>query len=260
MSSSFWNGEFYYDGTYSNLLNVCIVDFDSNEMLKQIGVNATIDLAEESTFNGNKSYIENNRDSADNIILQLCRTDGNAWNESSIANIYSWLFKKDFKKFQTLDYPGNYNLCYYLKAVSFKKFLNPDFHGYLEVEFKSYSPYCYSIPNNSPTLSNGETKVITNYSNLYEPYKPKIKITNRGASNIRITNRSNDSFVEVAGLSSSETIIVDCAMGTVMNSNGDNRFEVLQDYNLLGLEKGDNSINLSGSASVEFICEFPMII
>ena len=260
MSSSFWSGEFYYDGTYSSLLNVCIVDFDSSEMLKQIGFNATIDLTEESTFNGNKSYIENNRDSADNIILQLCRTDGNAWNESSIANIYSWLFKKDFKKFQTLDYPGNYNLCYYLKAVSFKKFLNPDFHGYLEVEFKSYSPYCYSIPNNSPTLSNGETKVITNYSNLYEPYKPKIKIINRGASNIRITNRSNGSFVEVAGLSSGEVIIVDCAMGTVMNSNGDNRFEVLQDYNLLGLEKGDNSINLSGSASVEFICEFPMII
>ena len=260
MSSSFWNGEFYYDGTYSNLLNVCIVDFDSNEMLKQIGVNATIDLAEESTFNGNKSYIENNRDSADNIILQLCRTDGQAWNEGSITNVYSWLFKKDFKKFQTLDYPGNYNLCYYLKAVSFKKVLNPDFHGYLEVEFKSYSPYCYSIPNNSPTLSNGETKVITNYSNLYEPYKPKIKISNRGASNIRITNRSNGSFVEVAGLNSGEVIIVDCAMGTVMNSNGDNRFEVLQDYNLLGLEKGDNSINLSGSASVEFICEFPMII
>ena len=260
MSSSFWSGEFYYDGTYSNLLNVCIVDFDSNEMLKQIGVNTIIDLTEESTFNGNKSYIENNRDSADNIILQLCRTDGEAWNEGSITNVYSWLFKKDFKKFQTLDYPGNYNLCYYLKAVSFKKVLNPDFHGYLEVEFKSYSPYCYSIPNNSPTLSNGETKVITNYSNLYEPYKPKIKISNRGASNIRITNRSNDSFVEVAGLSSGEVIIVDCAMGTVMNSNGDNRFEVLQDYNLLGLEKGDNSINLSGSASVEFICEFPMII
>ena len=260
MSSSFWNGEFYYDGTYSNLLNVCIIDFDSNEMLKQIGVNTIIDLTEESTFNGNKSYIENNRDSADNIILQLCRTDGEAWNEGSITNVYSWLFKKDFKKFQTLDYPGNYNLCYYLKAVSFKKVLNPDFHGYLEVEFKSYSPYCYSIPNNSPTLSNGETKVITNYSNLYEPYKPKIKISNRGASNIRITNRSNDSFVEVAGLSSGEVIIVDCAMGTVMNSNGDNRFEVLQDYNLLGLEKGDNSINLSGSASVEFICEFPMII
>ena len=131
MSSSFWNGEFYYDGTYSNLLNVCIIDFDSNEMLKQIGVNTIIDLTEESTFNGNKSYIENNRDSADNIILQLCRTDGQAWNEGSITNVYSWLFKKDFKKFQTLDYPGNYNLCYYLKAVGFKKVLDPDFYGYL---------------------------------------------------------------------------------------------------------------------------------
>ena len=60
MSSSFWSGEFYFNGTYSNLLNVCIIDFDSNEMLKQIGVNTIIDLTEESTFNGNKSYIEYN--------------------------------------------------------------------------------------------------------------------------------------------------------------------------------------------------------
>ena len=37
MSSSFWSGEFYFDGTYSNLLNVCIIDFDTNERLKQIG-------------------------------------------------------------------------------------------------------------------------------------------------------------------------------------------------------------------------------
>ena len=49
-------------------------------------------------------------------------------------------------------------------------------------------------------------------------------------------------------------------MGTVINSSGTNRFSVLQDYNLLKLDKGNNSISLSGNADIEFICEFPVII
>ena len=101
MSSSFWSGEFYFDGTYSNLLNVCIIDFDTNERLKQIGNGVSIELNEESSFNGNKSYSESSIDSTENITLQLCRTDGNSWSENTIAEIYSWIFKKDFKRFQT---------------------------------------------------------------------------------------------------------------------------------------------------------------
>ena len=49
-------------------------------------------------------------------------------------------------------------------------------------------------------------------------------------------------------------------MGTVVNSNGDNRFYLLTDYNLLELERGNNNISVSGSGRVEFICEFPIII
>ena len=49
-------------------------------------------------------------------------------------------------------------------------------------------------------------------------------------------------------------------MGTVINSDNINRFETLQDYNLLELSKGNNNIRLNGNAKVEFICEFPIII
>ena len=262
MSSSFWSGEFYFDGIYSNLLNVCIIDFDTNERLKQIGNGVSIELNEESSFNGEKSYSESSIDSTDNITLQLCRTNGNSWSEGAIAEIYNWLFKKDFKRFQTLDYHSNYNLCCYLKAVSFKKVLNPSFEGYLEIEFKPYTPYWYSIPTSSPILLDGEIKSIVNYSNLYETYKPKVKITNIGASstNIKVINESNNTFIEVLGLSDNEVVIIDCKMGTVINSDNINRFEILQDYNLLELSKGDNKIRLNGNAKVEFICEFPIII
>ena len=88
MSSSFWSGEFYFDGIYSNLLNVCIIDFDTNERLEQIGNGVSIELNEESSFNGEKSYSESSIDSTDNITLQLCRTNGNSWSEGAIAEIY----------------------------------------------------------------------------------------------------------------------------------------------------------------------------
>lgn len=261
MSSSFWSGEFYFNGIYSESFKVCIIDFDSSELLKQIGTSINMELTEETSFNGNRSYIEGNT-TAENIILQLCRTDDKSWSENTIAEVYSWLFKKDFKKFQTLDYNGNYNLCCYLKAVSFKKVLNPSFEGYLEIEFKPYTPYWYSIPTSSPTLLDGEIKSIVNYSNLYETYKPKVKITNKGTSstNIKVINESNNTFIEVLGLSDNEVVIIDCKMGTVINSDNINRFEILQDYNLLELSKGDNKIRLNGNAKVEFICEFPIII
>lgn len=261
MSSSFWSGEFYFDGIYSDTLNVCIIDFNTNEKIKQVGINTTIDLSEENSFSGRKSYIETNRNS-DNITLQLCKTDGNSWDEATIIGVYNWLFKKDFKKFQTMDYSSGYNLCYYLKAVSFKKFLDPYFNGYLEIEFMSYSPYCYSIPVTNPVVTNGNSTIITNYSNLYEPYKPKVKITNMGntTTNIRIVNNTNSSFIEVLGLNTNEVITIDCAMGTVINSSGINRFTVLQDYNLLSLQNGENSVTLTGNAKAEFICEFPVII
>ena len=259
MSSSFWSGEFYFNGIYSESFKVCIIDFDSSELLKQIGTSVNMELTEEMSFNGNRSYIEGNT-TAENIVLQLCRTDGKAWEEGDIIGVYNWLFQEDFKRFQTVDYSSGYNLCYYLKAVNFKKFLNNNFYGYLEVEFMSYSPYCYSIPTSNLRLSRGGSGTINNYSNLYKPYKPKIKIRAYDGNTIKITNNTNKSFVEVRGLNSNETVIVDCSMGTVINSSGTNRFSVLQDYNLLKLNKGNNNISLTGNADIEFICEFPVII
>ena len=79
-------------------------------------------------------------------------------------------------------------------------------------------------------------------------------------SNIKVINESNNTFIEVLGLSDNEVVIIDCKMGTVINSDNINRFEILQDYNLLELSKGDNNIRLNGNAKVEFICEFPIII
>lgn len=72
MASSFWNGEFYFNNVYSETFNVVIIDFDSSDKLKQIGSTINIELNEENTLNGKKSYIEGTRTS-ENIVLQLMK-------------------------------------------------------------------------------------------------------------------------------------------------------------------------------------------
>lgn len=264
MSSSFWSGEFYFGGVHSDTYKVCIIDFDTSEILKQVGSTFTIELSEENTFNGRKSYIESNRTS-ENIVLQLAKKSKTSWTEGEIINICRWLFRKNFTKFQTVDYTSGYNLCYYLKAISFKKVLTPDFEGYLEFEFMSYDPYCYAIPTSNVKLNNTSStssvsETINNLSNLYQNYKPKVVIKSLGTSTIRVTNTNNNSYIELNGLGNGETVTVDCLMGTVIDSNKVNRFDLLTGYNLIGLVRGNNNITLSGEADVEFICEFPIII
>ena len=50
MSSSFWSGEFYFNGIYSESFKVCIIDFDSSELLKQIGTSINMELTEDTVF------------------------------------------------------------------------------------------------------------------------------------------------------------------------------------------------------------------
>lgn len=261
--SSFWSGDFYFDGVYSNTLNVCAIDFNSTETLKEHGLNTSYDLEKNSSLNGTNVY-NITEGSSENIILQLCRADKKAWDLNSITQVNRWLNKEGFKRFQINDFKGNgYNIVYYLKMVSFKKFLSPNLEGYLEYEFASYDNYAYIIPPSNPTMSSSaKTTDVNNFSTLYTPYKPKIKIKNLGAKTdvIKIVNGTNSSFLELKGLDKNEEVIVDCKMNSVLNtSTNDNRFEVLNNYDFIQLNMGSNQLTLQqGNAQVEIISEYPI--
>lgn len=262
MASSFWSGEFYFDDEHSNTHKVCIVDFNNNEILKQIGGGFTLSTEKDVSYNSRPFYMEKER-TLENIVLQLCKTDKKPWSIVDIMDVTGWLFKKNFKKFQPTDFSNQgYDVVYYLKAIDMKKFLNPNMEGYLEVTFQSYDGYAYMISNNPITLSANETKVVTNMSNVNNIYYPKIRIVNHGNANSTITiiNNTNGKSLEILGINGGEIITIDCAIGSVVNSNGDNRFGILKNYDFIGLEKGRNTISLNGNATIEFICEFPVLM
>lgn len=262
MSNGFWNGDFYFNGIHSSNYKVCIVDVNSSDMFKQHGMDFNIELNKESSYGFNNTYGETNRSSND-ITLQIARTDNKEWNLSSLSEIKKWLFQKNFKKFQTNDLSENgFNMVYYLKAVATRNFLTKDFLGYIEIDFTPFDSYVYVVPNNKFLLNNNDTKTLYNYSNLYDNYKPIIKIINNGdkTTEFTINNTTLQKSLILTGIDVGETIYVDCQMGLVQNQNGINRFEVLKNYNFIELSQGSNVINFVGNGEVEFVCEFPMIL
>ena len=262
MASNFWNGEFYFNGVHSSIYKVCIIDFNSREMVKLIGGSHTISLEKENSYRGNHFYKEGEKTS-ENIVLQLCRTDNKPWTATDLVQLSSWLFQKNFKKFQPIDFENQgYNLVYYLKAIDIKKYLTPNMYGYIEVTFQSYDSYVYAIPNNSMTVSSNETKVINSLSNTSDPYYPIIKVINYGYQDnrIRIANNTNGKTLEILGMENQEIVYIDCAIGSAVDSNNKNRFDVLYNYDFISLENGSNDISLSSSCLIEFICEFPIIM
>lgn len=263
MASSFWEGDFYFNSVHSSRYRLCIIDFNEDNILKQIGSTYEAKLVEESTIEHKKWYNEENPTSSEEITLQLGRTDNRKWTSKDLIEVNKWLFTKDFCRFQTNDFATTaLNIVYYMKAVSYKKFFTPDMYGYLEVTFQLFEPYAYIIPTIPYIFSSG-TKNLYSNSNLTRLYKPILKVTNHGSNSevITIRNESTQSEgLKITNIPSNSTYIIDCQMGTVTDSSGDNKFSSLMNYNFLGLQPGDNSITVQGNATVEFVCEFPVIL
>lgn len=262
MASSFWSGEFYFNNIHSSIYKVCIVDVNESNVLKQVGSTFSISMEEDFSLRGNAVHRETSK-TLENIVLQLCKTNNKPWTIGDISEIIGWLFHNDFKKFQPTDLNNQgYNLIYYLKAIDFKKVLNANMEGYLEITFKSYDGYVYAIPTYSLTVSGGETKSINSLSNINNIYYPKMKVMNSGDKTniITIRNVTTSNELVISEMNPGETVIIDCAIGSVVNTNGKNRFSILKTFDFIGLNRGVNTISLSNNCVIEFICEFPMII
>ncbi|MEG2250633.1 MAG: hypothetical protein RSD09_03535 [Bacilli bacterium] len=263
--SSFWNGDFYFDSIHSSKYNVCVTDINDNNILKEYGSTTSIGVNKEMSL-GETLYYSESEKSGSEIVLHLCRIDKSKWNIVDLMNVIGWLCRKDFKKFQSTDFINEgYNIVDYVKVISVKKFLTPSLEGYIEVTFGVFDGYSYIIPNNNFIMNPNETKVLVNYSNIEDTYKPKIKIINLGDETtvIKIKNSTfSNKELELSRMKNSEVITIDCKMGIVngITELNSNRFSILNNFNFIELVKGNNTIVSSGNALVEFICEFPIII
>ena len=124
--------------------------------------------------------------------------------------------------------------------------------GVLEITFKLASMYSYVRKSFKATCTNSTNLIINNVG--VNRYRPIIKVTNKG--NSATSNIVGD--IEITGLNTNEVITIDNMM-LLAYHNGVNKYDKTNGAWLV-LEKGNNTINISGNCEVEILCEFPQMI
>lgn len=246
---------FTFNGIYSRDLGVSIVTFDSS-IFNDVGTEYTSDISiEHNLVDYNPCYIENFAETNE-IELNLLVYNPITMKPIDITNndleiLYDWLITDGFVPFVSDD---DVDLTYYFKVVRIQKVLSFKNEGYLRVTFKPYSRYAYRRREYEIEVDSEEEIEIFNLSR--QLYYPMIEITNKGSySTINSINN-----MEITGVSTGETIVIDNLLKLVQNSNGKNRFNTCN-RKWIGLEpKTDNIIILNGRMKVKIICEFPVTL
>ena len=95
MASNFWEGNFYFDNVFSSTYGVCIVDINSNEILKQVGLEHKINSKVKHLSGGEKQRVAIARVLAKNYyILLYSKEDDLSRNEASSCGILKKIYKQ----------------------------------------------------------------------------------------------------------------------------------------------------------------------
>ena len=235
----FYSDKFYYDGLYSQDLEVLLVS-ESSEVLNEYGI---------SYMNGEEKE----------ITLSFCYVDSTEqplpWNSEKLESVLGWLITDEYKEFISED---NDEVTYFLKGVGYTKRFTADMRGLIDVTFKALS--CYGYRNYIKEIKNptGEF-VLTNSSNINKTCKPVIELNNISSETIQITNLTTNRTPFIVNTNSSKSIIIDNETGVVINDNNEN---LIMDCNRKWIElgKGDNTISVEGNCDIVFKVHCPVMV
>ena len=247
----FISENFSFNNISNKDIGVDLVTFD-DEFFKEVGLTYSEEISLDGSFSSNPYYSKNEEDTED-IVLNLLRVDeyGNKkqWDRESIIEVMDWIITDTFKPFVSED---DLDVFYYFKAKRVIKKFTPDMYGYLEVTFKPYTNYAYYS-----VVANGNSTIyINNVSNVDKPYKPIIRVSNI-TQDITIKNESIGDSEAFKLTEATNDIIIDCALCTVKDINGNNLFSKCN-RKWISLIKGENRISVIGGNATIF-CEFPII-
>ena len=99
-----------------------------------------------------------------------------------------------------------------------------------------------------------------NYSNIDNAYKPIITLSNISSKYVTITNTTtNKEAFTINNLTNSDVIYIDNMMGTITDSNNNNR---LVDSNRSWVElcRGTNNFSVNGVCSINIEAYYPIMV
>lgn len=121
------------------------------------------------------------------------------------------------------------------------------------------SPYGYLFPQTFEYNINGATVVdFYNESGHIGYYHPQLEIVNSSAEFSIINHSDKDRTFTFTGLPGlGETINVDCDLGLIGCSTGDNLYAGCN-FNFLRLVNGHNNLEITGHCTLRITCAFPV--
>ena len=246
----FISENFTFNGKSNLDYNVISVEFNVS-VLNDIGVMFNRQISKDDSSCMLTFTVEDG--DVEDIVLNLMLINENGlekeWTREDMLRVKNWLIQDDFKPFTSEDNPED---IYYVQCSSIKNKFTFGKYGVLEVTFKVMDHYAYHKYDNTINV-NGDLKgIINNPSNKI--YSPIIEVTNKGT--LSTINKIND--MEITGLNTDETIVIDNLMLTVLNKDV-NKFNCCN-RKWIHLSPGENILSLSGNCLVRVLAEFPIIL
>lgn len=253
----FLSENFSLNGVNSYDMNIVLVTFEE-DIFRNLGNSYKQDLSIDSTLN-NTTFYSNTLTEGDDLVLNFMlttddRVTPDVWDKVKLNHILTWIISDDFQPFISED---NEDVIYYIKCVDIKKMFTNEMTGYLECTFKVFNNSPYYMDKVELAVSGSGVININNVSNLSSNYKPIIKVTSTGSSNISL-NMNSVKFT-ISGLSVGETVTIDNKMKTVYNSQNINKISSCN-RKWLHLKRGVNLLEVVGNCVVEVISAFPISI
>ena len=258
----FLDDKFLFDNISSESMNIKLVTLGDDDILNEYGLPYEEAIKSDNTFNKNPCYLEDET-TIEPITLQfcLCSEHGEAyeWDDYTLENICNWFWQREFKPFISFD---NIEEIYYLKARKITKKYDKSKRGILEIEFQPYTNYAYRNFQKSITVKDTREIKLNNVSNVDEEYAPVIDIECLKEGDITIKNASisdnEEDILTITGLELNEKITIDNLYYTVLNDNGENRFNIVN-RKWIRLRRGVNILKFTGNCKVSIKCKYPII-
>jgi hypothetical protein len=185
------------------------------------------------------------------------------WDYEQRVAISKWLIQSKYCDFQSMDYP----LVFKVVAVAQPVFRNLGNNiGYLEIEYESDSPFCYSPVaiaeyDLSDNTSGGTVLDLYNKSNVFSTYKPELEFEIISGDTVRLENLSNQGKVfELTGLEQGEKIYIGNETGRIISTASETRLSNLLNHVFFEMVYGLNRVLLKGNVRMEIRTQFPMMI
>ena len=266
---SFYGTSFSFDGVSCEAFDLVLYDINTTEQ-GESQFASNVEIEEDRLPRHYRSvYYGCTQNEALEFTLVMCANErrvasGVPFDRWDMERISSWLTGKDGYRWLQIDQPdmiGRRYRCVIqeLQAVEV-------FHGKwgFQCKVSCDSPFAYTTPQTfvveaAGTLEQPTTALIRSESSYNGWYYPLVSIQLAGGGSISITNKSD--FGYTATLTDLPTAITKVTMNGetgIIENDADLNIYSNSNFHFPRLVRGDNQLEIIGTGTVTFTCEFPV--